>query len=226
MTASNSAHALSRQSDQSSQGRSAFVYACLAIWAVITYSSLSGNGFVHFDDPTYVTKNETVLQGLTARGWHYAWTTTDTGNWIPLTWLSLQLNASIFGVNPWGYLATNLVLHITNGMLVCIIFQRMTGSLTRSAIVATMFLVHPMHVESVAWVSERKDVLSTFFLLLTILKYDRYARRPSVLAYLAVCIFFHGRTAVQVHVGHDAVAAFADRLLAAATYRAYGQHCC
>ena len=190
MTASNSASALPRRPAQFSRARAIPVYSCLVVWTLITYSSLWGNGFIHFDDPTYVTRNEFVLQGLTTRGWIYAWTTTDTGNWIPLTWLSFQLDATLFGANPLGYHATNLALHIANGLLICIAFQRMTGSLTRSAIVAGMFLVHPMHVESVAWVSERKDVLSTLFLLLTILAYDRYARRPSAFRYLAVSGFF------------------------------------
>lgn len=162
----------------------------LVLLTLLAYSGIWRNGFVHFDDPGYVTNNARVLEGLTWRGWVYAWTTGDTGNWIPLTWLSLQLDATLCGVDARGYHATNLILHIVNGILVWIAFGRLTGNWMRSASVAALFLVHPMHVESVAWISERKDVLSTFWLLLTILAYVRYVQTPNLLRYAVVCLFF------------------------------------
>lgn len=166
---------------------------CLAIFTVLSYSAVWNNGFVHFDDPGYVTKNPQVLGGLNWQGWTYAWTTRDTGNWIPLTWLSLQLDATLYGINPVGYHATSLILHFVNGLLIFIAFGRMTARWISSALAAALFLVHPMHVESVAWISERKDVLSTFWLLLTIIAYDRYARAPNLLRYLFVaCMFLAG----------------------------------
>jgi protein O-mannosyl-transferase len=144
--------------------------------------------FVSFDDPHYVSSNPHVLAGLSAADWTYAWTTLDCTNWHPLTWLSLQLDSSLYGVGPSGYHTTNLVLHAINACLLMVVLRQMTGCLIRSAIVAGLFALHPLHVESVAWISERKDVLSTLFLLLTILMYVRYARRPTVLSYLPVML--------------------------------------
>src|SRR5439155_11898501 len=108
----------------------------------------------------------------------WAWTTFHCGNWHPLTWLSLQLDGTVWDANPTGYHATNLVLHLLNVLLLLIVLLQMTGSLYGSALVAALFALHPLHVESVAWVSERKDVLSTFFLLLTLLAYVHYSLRP------------------------------------------------
>ena len=170
--------------------RQIVVSVCLIALTMIAYASLWSNGFVQFDDPGYVTRNPRVLQGLSWRGWQYAWTTRDTGNWIPLTWLSLQLDASLYGTDARGYHATNLLLHLVNGLLIFLTFRRMTGWWGRSGIVAAIFLVHPMHVESVAWISERKDVLSTFWLMLTILAYDAYVLRRTPLRYIGVCVCF------------------------------------
>jgi tetratricopeptide (TPR) repeat protein len=148
-----------------------------------------GNGFVNYDDSTYVTQNAHVLGGLTPHdvAWAFRWPPPrETANWHPLTWLSLQLDAQLFSARAWGYHLTSVVFHAANSLLLFHILLRITGALWRSAIVAALFAVHPLHVESVAWISERKDVLSTFLGLLTLGAYVRYTKRPHIGAYLWV----------------------------------------
>jgi tetratricopeptide (TPR) repeat protein len=146
--------------------------------------------FVNFDDPLYVTGNPHVQSGLTSENVAWAITATETGNWFPLTWLSLQLDASLFGVDAAAYHAVNLTLHIANGVLLFLALSYMTGVVAPSAWVAVLFAIHPLHVESVAWVSERKDVLSTLFWMLTLIAYAHYARRPARGRYAAVFVPF------------------------------------
>jgi len=148
-----------------------------------------GNDFVNYDDGDYVTDNRHVQAGLTAESIAWAFTTTHAANWHPLTWLSLQLDHQVYGMAPWGYHLTNLLLHLANTLLLFVALRRMTGVVWRSALVAALFAVHPLHVESVAWVSERKDVLSTLFWMLTLLAYARYCERPAVGRYLPVPLF-------------------------------------
>src|SRR5579885_3026895 len=137
------------------------------------------NGFVNFDDDGYVVHNRHVQAGLTAPGLLWAVTTTHAANWHPLTWLSLQLDASLYGPSSaWGFHLTNLLSHAAAVVLLFLALRLMTGAAWRSAVVAALFAVHPMHVESVAWVSERKDVLSGLFAMLTLLAYAWYVRRP------------------------------------------------
>ena len=155
-----------------------------AYWPVWKYD------FISYDDPGYVYQNPQVIEGLSRSGWVWAWTTFHCSNWHPLTWLSLQLDGSIGGRNPLGYHATNLLLHVLNCLLLFVVLHRMTLSLYRSALVSALFALHPLHVESVAWISERKDVLSTFFLLLTIWAYVGYAARPTAIRYLSVTFLF------------------------------------
>lgn len=140
----------------------------------------------HLDDDVYVTGNDEVRAGLTAHGLRWAWTTRHASNWHPLTWLSLMLDAQLFGLSPVGFHLTNLLLHIGNTLLLFTLLQCLTGYVGRSAWVAALFALHPLHVESVAWVSERKDVLSTFFGLLALLAYARYAQSPRMGRYMAV----------------------------------------
>jgi hypothetical protein len=140
------------------------------------------------DDPDYVTKNEQVRAGLTVRGAVWAWGTDHANNWHPLTWLSLMLDTELMGTQPRGYHTTNLLLHLGNVLLLYAILRSSTGEAWRSALVAALFAVHPLHVESVAWVSERKDVLSTFFGFLAIWAFARYAARPGLFRYLAVFV--------------------------------------
>jgi tetratricopeptide (TPR) repeat protein len=146
-------------------------------------------GFVNFDDGDYVTANARVKEGLTAANARWAFTTDAAANWHPLTWLSLQADRTLYGsAGPLGFHLTNLLLHTASTLLLFLTFRAWTGAVWRSALVAALFAVHPLHVESVAWVSERKDVLSTFFWMLTMAAYGWYARRPGPLRYLAVVL--------------------------------------
>ena len=132
--------------------------------------------FVNYDDPDYVTQNPQVQAGLTWAGIKWAFTTDLMGSWHPVTWLSHMTDVQCFGVNPGAHHAVSLGLHVVNVLLVLVLFRRLTGELRLSAVAAALFALHPLHVESVAWISERKDVLSGFFGLLSLLAYTSYAR--------------------------------------------------
>ena len=157
---------------------------------ITVYWPVLHNDFITFDDDVYVTANIVVLQGLTVKGVLWAFSRFHDANWFPLTWLSHMLDVELFGLNPLGHHATNLLIHILNSALLCALLHRLTGYLGRSIIVALLFAVHPLHVESVAWVAERKDVLSTLFWLLTMWAYSGYAHNPSLRRYLPVIVFF------------------------------------
>ena len=133
--------------------------------------------FISLDDHGYVTQNMHVNQGLTWAGWKWAWTSMEQANWHPLTWLSLMLDAQLYGLNAGGYHLTNLLLHLANAVLVFVWLRKATGALWPSALTAFFFVVHPLHVESVAWITERKDVLSAFFFFLTLTAYTSYVQR-------------------------------------------------
>ncbi len=157
----------------------------LAIVTALFYLPVLDASFLNWDDPPYVTANPSI-QSL---GWStvvWAFTTFQEGIWHPLTWLSLAVDHAIYGLQARGFHLTNLLLHVANTVLVFVTWERLTGAFWRSAVLAALFGLHPMHVESVAWVTERKDVLSTFFWLLTIAAYARYARVGTWTAYLAV----------------------------------------
>jgi len=145
--------------------------------------------FVNFDDPDYVSDNQQVASGLNAQsiGWAFR---PQAANWIPLTWLSLMLDAELFGVDARAYHRTNLLLHVVNALLLFAIVCRWTGAPGPSAFVAALFAVHPLHVESVVWIAERKDVLSTLFGLLALAAYGRYARTLSFRWYVAALLAF------------------------------------
>ena len=144
-----------------------------AFWGVLK------NEFIDYDDPDYATANEVVKSGLTREGVKWAFTTSHANNWHPLTWLSHMLDVQLYGLNPAGHHATNLILHMVNVALLFFALRMMTGSLGRSAMVAALFGVHPLHVESVAWAAERKDVLSGLFFMLTLIAYARYVRNQN-----------------------------------------------
>ncbi len=148
--------------------------------------------FLNYDDNLYVFENRHVLGGLKWSGLVYALTTVDVGNWMPLTWLSLELDGTLFGSWPAGYHFTNILLHCGSVMLLFLALQRMTKAFWRSALVAMLFAIHPLRQESVVWIAERKDVLSTFFWLLGLLAYARYAERRALLRYgaVALCLVF------------------------------------
>ncbi|HXG10776.1 MAG TPA: tetratricopeptide repeat protein [Gemmataceae bacterium] len=160
------------------------VTLALVCLTLVSYAGVLCNDFIKMDDPDYVTDNVRVHTGLTAENLRWAWTTFFAANWHPLTWMSLQLDAELFDLNPAGYHLTNLVWHTATVALLFGVLYRMTGTVGRSALVAGLFAVHPQHVESVAWVAERKDVLSGFFWVLTLGLYAWYAERPRLGRYL------------------------------------------
>jgi len=147
--------------------------------------------FVNIDDTVYVSENRNVQAGLTREGIIWAITTFEAANWHPLTWLSHMLDCQMFGLNPHGHHRTNLLFHMANSLLLFFIFNKMTGTIWRSAFVAALFALHPLHVESVAWISERKDLLSTFFGLISIAVYVKYSQEKRLVSYL-LCILFLG----------------------------------
>jgi tetratricopeptide (TPR) repeat protein len=146
--------------------------------------------FINFDDGDYVFKNRQVAGGLTLNGIIWAFTHVHAGNWHPLTWISHMLDCQIFGLYPGGHHLTNIVLHALTAALLFLVLRRMTGALWRSAFVAAVFAIHPLHVESVAWVAERKDVLSGLFFVLTVGAYARYVRRGGLGRYAIVMVCF------------------------------------
>ena len=148
----------------------------LALVTLLVYLPASRDGFVNYDDQDYVTENSVVQKGLTWTGIKWAFTTGHASNWHPLTWLSHMADCELFGLNPGAHHLVNVLFHTVNAVLLLLLLFRMTGALWPAAFVAALFAWHPLHVESVAWISERKDVLSTFFALLTLLAYARYAQ--------------------------------------------------
>ena len=167
----------------------------LALFLIVVVTSaiywpMLYNDFISYDDTDYVTVNMMVRQGLTHKGFIWAFSEFHVGNWHPLTWLSHMLDVELFNLKPLGHHATNLLFHVLNSALLCALLHRLTGFLGRSMVVALLFAIHPLHVESVAWISERKDVLSTLFWFLTMWAYASYAKKPSIKRYLPIAAFF------------------------------------
>ena len=157
-------------------GNELFLFCLLLIGLVIlVFLPAGGNQFVNFDDPVYIYANAFVQQGYTPSSLHWAFTTFEGGFWHPLTWLSIMLDCSLFGVHAGGHHWMSVVLHAVNTALIFLVFYKMSSAFWRSAFVAVLFGLHPLHVESVAWASERKDVLSTLFFLLSLWAYGSFA---------------------------------------------------
>lgn len=163
-----------------------FISLALILSILVVYWNVTNNEFISYDDSTYVTDNPYVKKGLTAEGFIWAFTSTRASNWHPVTWLSHMLDSEIYGIDSKGHHFTNLLFHIASTLLLFLVLKRMTGRLWRSAFVSALFAFHPLHVESVAWVAERKDVLSAFFWMLTIWAYVRYTERPLLKRYFLV----------------------------------------
>ncbi|HVO66439.1 MAG TPA: tetratricopeptide repeat protein [Syntrophales bacterium] len=172
------------------KNRNFIIYISLILITVAAFWQVYNFDFVRYDDDKYVTENSHVRSGFTKDGFVWAFTSVNANNWHPLTWLSHMLDCQLYGLNPAGHHLTNLFLHILNTLLLFFIFNLMTGFMWRSAFVAALFAIHPLHVESVAWVAERKDVLSTLFFMLTLWSYINYIRRPGLYRYLPVLLFF------------------------------------
>jgi Flp pilus assembly protein TadD len=159
------------------------VWICLGLVLVtfLVYARVLNCGFIDYDDPDYVTANPHVQNGLTVQGIVWAFSHVHSSNWHPMTWISHMLDCQLWGLNPRGPHLVNVGFHALNAVLLFLLLQRLTSATWRSALVAGLFAWHPLHVESVAWVAERKDVLSTFFGLLSLLFYVRYAQNKSPL---------------------------------------------
>jgi tetratricopeptide (TPR) repeat protein len=167
-----------------------FICLMLALVTWAAYWQLPRHDFLTYDDQQYLTENPHIRAGLNWNTVKWAFSTSHASNWHPVTWLSHVVDYQIHGLKPAGHHITNLLLHIANTLLLFTLLNRLTGALWRAALVAAIFALHPLHVESVAWASERKDVLSTFFFLLTLWFYFLHAKRPSYLRYLSSLFFF------------------------------------
>jgi tetratricopeptide (TPR) repeat protein len=162
----------------------------LTIAILAVYWQVKDHAFINLDDNLYVTENPHVQAGLTIENLKWAFTTTQLPYWHPVTWLSHMLDVQIFGLKAGGHHLVNVFFHIANTLLLLLVLQRMTKTLWRSAFVAALFALHPLHVESVAWVAERKDVLSTLFWILTMGAYAYYRESPGYRRYLLVIVAF------------------------------------
>ncbi len=165
-----------------------FIAGLISSLVLIIYSKTVHFDFVYLDDPQFVINNFHLSEGFSLENIWWAFTSsTDISNyWIPITWLSFILDYNLYGLNPGGFHFTNFLLHLLNAILLFVCLLKFTQKSYPSAFVALLFAVHPLHVESVAWISERKDVLSTFFFLLTLLSYHYYLKSSRILTYLAV----------------------------------------
>lgn len=168
------------------------VLCCLLLTAAVLVSSnrITKNGFVNYDDNRYISENPHLRAGLTTETFKWAFTTYEQANWHPLTWLSHALDCGLFGLNPLGHHYVSVLLHALNAVTLFLLLQGATGFSGRSLVVAALFALHPINVESVAWASERKNVLSMLFFLLALYAYGLYARQPKLHRYFAVTGFF------------------------------------
>ncbi len=171
-------------------GQPAFICLWLALVTVLVYEPVFHAQFTGYDDPEYVTANPHVLSGITVANLRWAFVTNHAGNWHPVAWISLMLDSQFFGHGPDVFHAVNLLLHVANTLLLFLWLCRATGAKWRSALVAALFALHPLHVESVAWISERKDVLSTLFWMLALLGYTDYAKTGRISRYFIALLLF------------------------------------
>ena len=173
--------------------RTALIGLVLAVVTVAVYLPVRYFGYVEVDDPAYVSENPHVRAGLTSAGVAWAFTTGHAANWHPATWLSHMLDVELFGLNPGAHHLVNVALHVTGALLLLVLLARLTGDPWRSGCVAAIFALHPLHVESVAWVAERKDVLSGVLWMLTLWAYVAYTTKPTrVRMFRVVAVFSLG----------------------------------
>lgn len=173
----------------SSRKQNVFLILFLILATLVAYEPVRHNDFVGLDDADYIYQNPHVNRGMTSESLKWAFTTLHSGNWHPLTWISHMLDCEIFGLNPAGHHLVNVLFHIANTVLLFYILNMTTGGSWGSFFVAIFFAIHPLHVESVAWASERKDVLSSFFWMLTMLSYIWYVKKTNIQRYLLVILF-------------------------------------
>jgi len=166
------------------------IYLALAFTTLAVYWPVRNYDFINYDDPEYVTQNQYIQAGITRKSVIWAFTTPHTATWNPVTQLSHMLDCELFGLNAGRHHLTSLLFHIANTLLLFAVLKRITGNIRLSAFVAAAFALHPLRVESVAWLAERKDVLSAFFWMLTMWAYVRYVEHPKVGRYLPIVVFF------------------------------------
>jgi hypothetical protein len=166
------------------------IYFLLATITLAVYWQVKQFDFVNFDDNLYITGNPVIQSGITWEGIRWAFETKYFGLWNPLVWVSFMLDHQLYGLKAGGYHMTNVILHILSTLMLFWLFSRMTKEIWKSAFVAALFALHPLHVESVAWIAERKDVLSAFFWMLTLCLYVRYTEKPAAIRYMPVLFSF------------------------------------
>jgi hypothetical protein len=171
-------------------GRSVGICVVIVVALAVVYFRVHGNGFVNYDDPDYVTDNIHVTTGLTADNVRWAIGYPDRQYWAPLAWMSHMLDCTLFGLDPGMHHLVNLLVHMLNSIVLFLVLKSMTGAHWRSAFVAGLFALHPVNVDTVAWIAERKNLLSTLFWLLSMAAYIRYARRPAPGRYLLLAAVF------------------------------------
>jgi len=185
-----SKHVPSEKASRRLRAQLAGITVVLALLTSSVYWQVGRHPFVNYDDEPYVTGNPHVKAGLTWDTFTWAFGAYEAGNWHPVTWISHALDCELYGLNASGHHITSLLIHVLNVVLVFLLLERVTGAWWKSCLVAALFALHPLNVESVAWIAERKNVLSTFFFLLALGAYGWYAQKPGVRRYLAVTLLF------------------------------------
>ena len=186
----------------------------LIAFVVVAYSPVAHNGFLNFDDGTYIATNQHIKAGLTAQTVKWAFTTFEGAHYHPLTWLTHALDCQLFGMDPAAHHEVNVLLHAANAVLLFLLLRAATGFPWRSLFVAALFALHPINVESVAWAAERKNVLSMLFLLLAFHAYVAYVRQPEAAAMPSSRFCSQWACSAKSQVSHPSVSASAVRLLA------------
>lgn len=167
-----------------------FITILLGLLIFLVFGNACYFGFIDYDDSVYVTRNGRVLKGITLENLRWAFSTDYAGFWHPLTWISHMLDIELYGLWAGGHHLTNILFHLASSLSLLFVFQAMTGSVWRSGFVAALFAIHPLHVESVAWLAERKDTLSAFFWIMTMGAYCYYVKNPRISRYGLVLLFF------------------------------------
>jgi len=162
----------------------------LILAIIVVYYQTKNFDFVLLDDDVYITNNPFVVGGWSSENIKWAFSNSHGGFWIPLTWLTYMVDSQLHGLDAGYFHITNLIFHIINTLLLFAIFRQMTGDIWQSGFIAALFALHPVHVESVAWVSERKDLMFAFFWLLTMWSYHQYVKQPAIWRYSLVILFF------------------------------------
>ena len=178
------------ETDKASKNLKVAICVFLMVATFCTYAQIQDHEVIDFDTGSILTHNLNVQAGLTIESFKWVFTKSHLGNWSPVTWLSHMLDYQLYGLHPKGHKLTNLFLHISSALILFIVLLRMTGTLWQSVFVATLFALHPLNVESVVWIAERKNVLSTFFWLMTMWTYFYYAEKPTFKRYGLVFLFF------------------------------------